>query len=194
MTWFQNFWNFDMQLDKEIFLRGNSINLRPLNEEDINGNYAIWLNDPEVTEFNSHGRFPMTIEKLKEFVRTIKNSNSALVLAITDKESNKHIGNISLQGINWVDRNAEIAFLLGEKNFWGKGVMNEAGQLLIRHGFKALNLHRIHCGTSALNQGMQKLAVKLGMQQEGIRKEAIYKNGKYIDIIEYGIINPYEVL
>lgn len=183
-----------MQLDKEIFLRGESVNLRPLHEVDIDGNYAKWLNDPEITAYNSHGRFPMTVEKLKEFVRSTHSSNSSMVLALIDKESNEHIGNISLQGINWIDRNAEIAFLLGEKKFWGKGVMNEAGLLLIQHGFKALNLHRVYCGTSAMNLGMQKLAVKLGMQQEGVRKEALYKNGKYIDIIEYGIINPYEVL
>jgi len=177
-----------MELKKDIFLMGEFIYLRILEEKDIEGNYAIWLNDPEITIYNSHGRFPMLVEKLKAFVNEAYNSNSSLVLAVVDKETDEHIGNISLQNINWVDRNAEIAFLLGEKRYWGKNRMFDAGKLLINHGFKMLNLHRIYCGTSSENIGMQKLAVKLGMIKEGTRKNAIYKNGNYLDVIEFGLV------
>ena len=178
-----------MNLKKDIFLKGRAVYLRALNEKDIDGNYRFWLNDPEIIQFNSHGRFPVTPEKLLAFVQSSIQSSTALVLAVIDMASDKHIGNISLQGISWIDRNAEIAFLLGEKEFWGKGVMQEAGELLIQHAFSVLNLHRIHCGTSSDNKGMQKLAEKLGMQQEGLRKEAIFNNGVYHDIIEYGLLN-----
>lgn len=183
-----------MNLIKDIFIKGEAISLRALSEADINGNYSYWLNDPEIVQFNSHGRFPMTVEKLSAYVKAVSVSNSALVLAVVDNVSGKHIGNISLQNINWIDSNAEIAFLLGEKEFWGKGVMQEAGKLIIEHGFKALNLHRIFCGTSSENIGMQKLALKLGMHKEGERKEALFNNGKYFDIIEFGILNSNEVL
>ncbi|MCB0716357.1 MAG: GNAT family N-acetyltransferase [Chitinophagaceae bacterium] len=177
-----------MTLDKNIFLKGKRIGLRPLNEKDIDGNYRYWLNDSEITKYNSHGRFPMVPEKLLEYVQYASQSNAALVLAVVDLEKNIHIGNISLQHINWIDSNAEIAFLLGEKEYWGKGLMLEAGKLMLQHGFGTLNLHRIYCGTSSENTGMQKLAAKLGMVKEGIRKEAIYNNGNYYDIIEYGLI------
>jgi ribosomal-protein-alanine N-acetyltransferase len=180
-----------MILDKSLFLKGDSIGLRALNEEDISGNYRHWFNDPEVVRFNSHGRFPMTPQKLLEFVEFSKKSNTVLLLAVIDLDTNVHIGNISLQNINWIDRNAEIAFLLGEKDFWGKGVMEEAGRLLIRHGFDTLNLHRIYCGTSSANIGMQRLAEKLDMKREGVKKDAFFKDGVYHDIIEYGHLNKY---
>jgi [ribosomal protein S5]-alanine N-acetyltransferase len=177
-----------LDIRKNIFLNGETIYLRPLTELDLKGNYQVWLNDKAIIQYNSHGRFPMTIEKLNDFLRSVSGSNSTLALAIIDKASDEHIGNVSLQGINWIDRGAEIAFLLGEKTFWGKGVMYEAGRLLLSHGFYTLNLHRIYCGTSSENIGMQKLAQKLGMQQEGIRREAIFKNNCYFDIIEFGIL------
>lgn len=177
-----------MKLDKDIFLRGNDVTLRVLNEEDINGNYASWLNNPEITQYNSHGRFPMTIDKLKEFVKSAYTSNNSLIFAIQHNETNAHVGNISLQNISWIDRNAEIAFILGEKDYWGKGIMLDAGRLMITHAFNVLNLHRVYCGTSSENIGMQKLATKLGMLQEGVRKDALFKNGHYVDIIEYGVI------
>ena len=170
-------------------MQEKNIYLRALTEKDIDGNYAAWLNDPEITAYNSHGRFPVPPAKLKEYVNCVSGSRDALVLAVADSNTHEHIGNISLQNINWIDRNAEIAFLLGEKKYWGKGVMQEAGSLLIQHGFQVLNLHRIHCGTSSENKGMQKLATKLGMAHEGTRKEAMFKNGAYLNIEEYGIIN-----
>lgn len=183
-----------MNSRKKYFLKGKNIYLRALTEADIEGNYSYWLNDNEIVQFNSHGRFPQTSEKLREYLKIVSNSNSMLVLAVIDNLTEKHIGNISLQSINWIDRNAEIAFLLGEKDFWGKGIMFDAGSVLIRHGFKTLNLHRIYCGTSSENIGMQKLALKLGMNEEGRRKDAIFKNGKYFTIYEYGLINPNEIL
>lgn len=173
---------------KETFLLGERILLRPLVIGDIEGPYLAWLNDPEIVKYNSHGRFPKTRNKLTTYINEIEKSQNVLVLAVVDKENNKHIGNISLQNINWIDRNAEIAFLLGEKEYQGKGIMLEAGKILINHAFKALNLHRVYCGTSSENIGMQKLAEKLGMKLEGRRKEALFKDANYFDILEYGII------
>jgi ribosomal-protein-alanine N-acetyltransferase len=177
-----------MELNKNIFLEGVSIVLRILTETDVQGNYSKWLNDPEITEFNSHGRFPMTIDKLKQYVRNSNESGTALVLAVVNKNTHEHIGNISLQAINWIDKNAEISFLLGEKKYWGKGIMYEAGSMLIKHGFDILNLHRIYCGTSFDNKGMQKLAEKLGFIKEGVRKEAMFKKGKYLDVVDFGLV------
>ena len=51
-----------------------------------------------------------------------------------------------------------------------------------------LNLNRIYCGTTNENEGMKKIALKIGMLQEGVRRQAFYKWGKYQDIIEYGIL------
>jgi ribosomal-protein-alanine N-acetyltransferase len=174
------------------FLENKLIFLRPIEIEDINGNYKYWLNDPVVNEYNSHCKFSVTIEDLKSYVFEKNNSKNDLFLAIVDKKTNNHIGNIILQNINWHDRNAEIAFILGEKEYWSKGFMFMAGLLLINHAFEQLNLHRIYLGTSSKNIGMQKLALKLGFKKEGERIDAQYKNGEYNNIIEFGKIRNYE--
>tara|TARA_X000000950_G_scaffold45778_1_gene52136 strand:- start:26040 stop:26585 length:546 start_codon:yes stop_codon:yes gene_type:complete len=181
-------------MSNNIFIKGERLYLRPLNIDDLNGNYRYWLNDPEVVKHNSHGKFPMTENMLKNYILQTTKDESKLVLAIIELESNKHIGNISLQQINYIDRNCEIAFLLGDKDFWSKGIMFEAGKLLISHAFRHLNLHRIYCATSSNNIGMQKLATKLGMKKEGVRVDGIFNQGKYFDIFEYGLINKYEIL
>lgn len=172
-----------------MFLQDEYLYLRALSRKDVDGNYGCWFNDPEVTKYNSHGKYIMTSEKLIKYIENSQNDNSMLVFAIIIKNTDAHVGNISLQNINWIDRRAEIAFILGEKENHGKGVMFRAGQLLIEHAFNELNLHRVYCGTLATNLGMKKLAIKLGMTEEGVRKEVVYKSGRYIDVVEYGLIN-----
>ena len=55
--------------------------------------------------------------------------------------------------------------------------------MLVAHGFRALNLNRIACGTVAANQGMSRLAERLGMRQEGVRRQAVWTDGAYHDIV-----------
>lgn len=175
-------------MKKEVFLEGKRIYLRSLKKEDIRGNYARWLNDHEVCRFNNHGYFPATAKELEKYVDRVNSDNSILVLAIVSKRGNVHIGNIAFRYIDWISRSAEFAIIIGEKKFWGKGIAKEAADLILRHGFNELNLHRIYCGTSEDNIPMRSLAAYLGMKKEGLRRQAFFKNEKYRNIIEYGIL------
>lgn len=169
-------------------LQDELIFLNQVKMSDIEGSYSEWFNNINVVKFNSHGRWPMTSENLKEYIQKTNASKNRLVLAIRLKENHKHIGNISLQNINWIDSNAELACIIGEVSCQGKGIMTRAGKLIISHGFNQLNLHRIYCGTSAENIGMIRVAEKLGMKKEGERHEALFKNGGYRNIVEFGIL------
>ena len=170
------------------FLDGKKIYLRGIEKSDVNESYQQWFNDEEVCRFNSHHRFPKRREDMESYYQNVICSDNNLVLAIFSKKTKEHIGNVSLQSINFFERSAEFAIIIGDKKYWGEGVGKEAGQIIIDHGFQELNLHRIYCGTSEDNIGMQKLAVHLGFQKEGISRKAMYKNGKYRDIIHYGLL------
>lgn len=174
---------------KQPFLIGEFIYLRALLEADLNdGAYIDWLNDAEVCQFNSHHLFPYTPSQGRDYIQSVTGNTSALVLAICLKENNRHIGNIALNRIDPIARQAEYAILMGDKSAWGKGYAKEASFLICHHGFQALNLNRIYCGTSEHNIPMQKLATYMAMQPEGRRRQAQYKQGHYIDILEYGVL------
>lgn len=173
---------------KNPFLIGKSIYLRALEENDLEGNYVAWLNNADVCRYNSHHVFPYTRDAAKAYIQGASTSRTMLVLAIVLKKKDRHIGNISLQNINHLNQSAEFAILIGEKDCWGKGYSKEAALLVIKHGFNELNLNRIFCGTAADNAAMQKLAVSLGMTEEGRRREAMFKHGRFVDIMEYGIL------
>jgi len=171
------------------FLEGERIFLRPLEESDIDdGPYLSWLNDERVCAGNSHHAFPYSRLQAQQFIREAAVDSKNVILAIATKPEGAHIGNVSLGGINQLARVAQFSILLGESNHWGKGFGLEAARLLFSHGFRALNLQKIECGTYAVNTGMLRLAQSLGMHQEGVRRRAAWKDGAYVDIIEFGIL------
>jgi len=173
--------------------------VRPLTEKDIlSEHYQSWFYDPEITKYNSHGLFPYTEEQKKEFIERV-NSGKEIIWAVIVKEIEEnileastqieiHIGNMALQSIDWVNRCAEFAVVIGEKGYWGKGYTTEAAQLLFKHGFERLNLNRIWTGTAETNFGMRSVAGKLGMSEEGCFRNAVYLNGSYCNIVEFGIL------
>jgi ribosomal-protein-alanine N-acetyltransferase len=177
-----------MPNETKQFLESERLFFRPLNENDIHGDYAGWLNDPEVCEGNRHAIFPQSQMALLEYIRQLGKSNKQVVLAILQRSNNRHIGNVSLQSIDFFNRTADLAILLGAKDCWGKGYGMEALVAMIEYGFQRLGLMRITCGTLANNIGMQKIALKAGFRHEGTRRSAVYKNGKFQDILEYGLL------
>lgn len=170
------------------FLAGEHIDLRPLELADVSDRYLHWFHDEEVCRYNSHHRFPMSAEALHAYVQSVMVSKDSIVLAIIDKVTRTHVGNISLQSIDWIARSAELAILIGEKDFWGKGIGREASALLITHGFDQLDLNRIWMGTMEENAGMLKIAEKLGFLREGVLREANYKNGAFSNGIILGLL------
>jgi ribosomal-protein-alanine N-acetyltransferase len=170
------------------FLIDKSIYLRPLVEADAGGPYPSWFNDEAVCLGNSHHVFPYTSESALRYIRQVYENRTQLVLAIVLRKGDVHIGNIALQHIHPVYHTAEFSIIIGDKSAWGSGVGKEAGRLICDHGFNAMNLHRIACGTFENNIPMQRLAQYLGMVKEGVRRKAAFKDGGYLDIIEYGVL------
>jgi ribosomal-protein-alanine N-acetyltransferase len=173
---------------KSLFLKGKNIGLRALDESDIDGPWFEWFNDPEICRFTAHGRLGNTYARMKEHLERVSTSNSIMAFAIIELSSNAHVGVISLQDIQWVDRWAELAIVLGERKVMGKGYSKEAGELLLRHAFLEVGLNRIQCGTFADNEPMIKLAKHLGMKEEGRRRLMMFRNGTYHDVLEYGVL------
>ena len=125
---------------------------------------------------------------MKLYVQNCGNDNSTLVLAVELKNDCKHIGNISLQQIDMINRQAEIAFVFGDKSSWGRGYATRAAKLLMEHAFKELAMNRIYFGTSEENIGMQKIGENLGFTRGGVARQAIFKHGSYHDIYQYDIL------
>jgi RimJ/RimL family protein N-acetyltransferase len=97
------------------------------------------------------------------------------------------VGEISLSNIKWYNRKAFMTIILAEE-FHGKGLGYKASMAALKYAFEAINLHRIEAETTEYNPKSAHLLKKLGFTQEGVLREAKYYNGKYHDIIRFGLL------
>ena len=173
---------------KKRFLTGEKVILKSLEEEDFQSIFQ-WLSDPDVVNLLFYQYYPPTIQKMKEEIEKDCKSKHDFEFAIIDLKTNLHVGWAGIYDIDRINKNAELRFFIGEKNFWGKGLSTECVSLLIDYGFRELNLHRLYGGANIENIGSLKIFKKLGFSEEGISKEGFFKKGKYFDLVKFGLIN-----
>jgi RimJ/RimL family protein N-acetyltransferase len=162
--------------------------LRALELSDIE-NLVKWRNNLEIT--SSLGGNTVYVSKLREnewIKNAILNDAEDIRLAICLKENDEYIGNVNLTSINWINRSAEYSIMIGEKDHWGKGLGKEATLLILKYAFEELNLNRIYLTVRNDNERARNLYKKIGFTQEGILRESIYKNNKYIDMFMMSIL------
>jgi RimJ/RimL family protein N-acetyltransferase len=175
-------------LIKNIKIECNEFFLEPLNSNKISDRYLHWLNDPELNRFSQRAGESFSIDDIKQYINASNKSNNVLLLGIFLKKSKKHIGNIQLRYFDKKNRLAEISTLLGEKDYWGKGVIVEVTRNLINFGFNELNIHKFIFGNIAPNRASSFKTTTLGARLEGTRRSHFLFEGKHVDVLEYGLL------
>jgi [ribosomal protein S5]-alanine N-acetyltransferase len=173
---------------KTEFVRGSRLYLRPLERNDLNLGYLSWLNDPEVTRYLETGVFPSTMEDLEKFYSRVTSSAADVILAVVDRKTDRHIGNVKLGPINWVDRRALFGILIGDRKFWGKGFGEEATRLMVEYGFHRLNLNRIGLAVFEEHRAAVRCYEKVGFKVEGRFREEMFREGGYKDRLWMGLL------
>jgi RimJ/RimL family protein N-acetyltransferase len=171
------------------FITGTRCSLRELRQEDVDGRWGAWFNDPEVTRYMFRGVFPNTREQQLAFYESVvTTSDNDLVLAIVTEPENEHVGTIGLHRIDWINRSAEFGIVIGEASARGRGIGTEATWLICRHGFQRLNLHRIWLGVFASHTSAVAMYERLGFVREGVMREEILRDDKREDKLIMGLL------
>jgi RimJ/RimL family protein N-acetyltransferase len=176
-------------------IHGERIRLRAAEREDVN-KFCVWVNDPEVTRHLSL-YLPMSRvdeENWFDAMSKREQSEKTLVIEIRDGDGWKMIGNCGVFDIDPVNRLAELGIMLGEKDEWNKGYGTETMSLLLRHCFDTLNLNRVYLHVYAENLRAKRAYEKAGFVEEGRLREAVYKHGKYDDVIVMSVLRSEWIL
>ena len=89
--------NIDLESERLIFKR--------LSHDHASTEYLNWINDPEVNMYlETKGNY--TMDMLKSYIEQ-QYSNEVFFWAIHLKDSNKHIGNIKIDPINFEHNSGE---------------------------------------------------------------------------------------
>lgn len=73
-------------------------------------------------------------------------------------------------------------------NYWKHGYGREAAEAAITFGFRKLKLHRLEAEILPNNRSSLALAKRLGFSYEGMRRKAIFMNGRWHDHAIYSLL------
>ena len=134
--------------------------------------------------------FPYPIESALSWIPTHDENfaNDKLYdFAITDIATGELYGAIGLSN-NQRHKNGEIAYWIGE-DYWGNGYATEAVKAVIGFAFTEKGYHKVWGRFFTTNPSSGKVMEKAGMVKEGLQIGHVIKEGKFMDLALFGIIN-----
>lgn len=174
---------YNLILAENQRIEGERILLRPVELTDAPDMHE-YASDEETTKFVflQHRDEEATKENIVEFFM----ANPIGKYAIVYKENNKMIGTMAIR-VDEANLIAEIGYVLN-KDYWGRGIMTEAGNLMLQLSFEKLELEKVYARHDVENPASGKVMLRLGMQREGILRSHQIHKGKRIDFAFYGIL------
>ena len=97
------------------------------------------------------------------------------------------VGRIGLERPSRCRSTYSVCFYVSQ-DYWGKGIATEALKQVVKFAFDELRIHKICGDNDSDNPASGRVMEKAGFKREGVLKEHWFKEGRYIDIIHWGII------
>jgi RimJ/RimL family protein N-acetyltransferase len=111
-----------------------------------------------------------------------------LGIEVRTPEGWRLVGNCSFFDLDWRNRCCEIGIFIGDKEFWGRGYGTQVMRLMLNYGFNTLNLNRVYLRVYESNPRGIRCYEKAGFRHEGRLRQAIFQDGRYIDLLMMSVI------
>jgi ribosomal-protein-alanine N-acetyltransferase len=134
--------------------------LRPLELADANERYLSWLGGAGATYITA-SRTTQSLADLRSYVASKIDRDDILFLAIIDRVSGQHVGNLKFEPVDRGEGYAVFGILIGEADFRGRGV---AAEVIAASAawLKAQGIGQILLGVQAENQRAVRAYEKAG--------------------------------
>lgn len=169
-------------------LESDRLLLRQFQNSDIDYVF-MGLSHPDIIRYYgvNYDSLEATQEQMIWF-ENLETSGTGIWWAICNLADKKFLGAAGLNDLSNKDKNAELGFWLLTEN-WGQGIVAEAIPMIISHAFHELSLHRIEAFVETENLNSKKTLASLGFEHEGTRRDCEVKNGEFISLDVYSILN-----
>jgi RimJ/RimL family protein N-acetyltransferase len=165
---------------------GRYIRLRPFEWEDAE-KYRAWVNDSQIVSLVDRVR-PVTAEEHRRWYDTIVSDPHCVIFAIEVRPKKRFVGCVWLYGIDHRHRHAEVRIVIGDKQYWGRGIGREAISGIVQFAFGKLDLHKVYAYVLATNPRAAETFKTAGFVREGLLRGERYVDGEFVDVLRFGLV------
>lgn len=153
--------------------------LRGLELDDYKVIHEIKQDTDLLYGYSKYNTYPSS-ENDKKWVESRIFNKEDVTCAICLKETDELIGVVFLLDIDLFNRSGSCPIFIGKK-YWGKGYGTEARMLILKYAFWERGLLRITDYVIEDNIASLDMCARCGYKQEGIMRQSVFKNGKFIN-------------
>ena len=157
-----------------------------LQVEQVTQSYLDWYSNEEVVRYSDNQHRIFSFDGQCSYVQSCLQNEDVNLYGIFDDTT--HIGNIVISGLSSPHRAAELTYVIGETNYWGKGVASFAIANMIQIAKEEFDLNKLYAGIASGNIGSGRVLEKNGFVIEGIRKQHLFYGGDFFDQVDYGLV------
>jgi RimJ/RimL family protein N-acetyltransferase len=176
---------------RPVLLQTKRFALRSLKPSDASQRWVGWLRDPEVLEPLNAPVLKVEFNDLTKHIAENSNNDTYYMIGIFDLESKVQIGYYSIScETSEFHRRADFNVLIGEKSWWGKGVVNETRAALLDEFFTNRGIEKATGHPFARNFPAIFNYKAQGWRHEGtLRAHCISaKDGSKLDQYAFGLL------
>lgn len=178
----------DAQHYGSTLLEGERVRFRALEETDL-PDLVRWWRDPEWAVLQQIIVRPRPEESVVEMFRDWSKSERSgdVGFSVVDRASGELVGHATLFGAKLPARAAMLAVMIGSEHV-GTGYGTDAVRLLTEYGFREMGLNRIEIQVHVFNDRARAVYGKVGYQEEGVRREATFHDGRFHDDVIMSVL------
>jgi len=109
--------------------------------------------------------------------------------AAIETKTGGFVGVFRVDGLDLANRNVCVGLDITPE-FRGKGYAKEIYRYFFDYYFRQVGMHRIYLCTLDTNDIALALYGRLGMIEEGRQRQAVFRNGRFVDLIWLSILRP----
>ncbi len=151
--------------------------------------FAEWNNDFEyLRQMDTDYARPRNVHDHENLAQSMRSQENGVLFHVHTLAEDRMIGFVAIHDIEWNNQSGMISIGIGDREFRGKGYGTDAMGTAIAYAFRELNLHRLGLDVNGDNPRAIRVYEKLGFRHEGAAREAIHRDGEWVDRLYMGLL------
>lgn len=170
-----------------MLIQGKLTHMVPFSETHLyDPVYYQWITDVDVVRYIGRDELLAGIpfSEAEDYVKQLWANEYCTFIAVHDNESKKFIGTAKVNFITERGRKhgiADMGIMLGDRNFWGKGMSTDILRAISIYAFDTLKARKLSAGAYSLNVAVVKAFLRIGYKIDGSLRGQLHVDDGYCD-------------